>query len=75
MTPSEGVVYAFKESFNIAKDNLVITIIACIVQYVLIFIGSILLGIGLLVTAPIALIFIAYVLKELKPDLKDDSGI
>ena len=73
MTPSEGVVYALKESFNIAKDNLIITIIACIVQYILILIGGIFFGLGLLVTLPIAYAFIVCVLKELKPTIRDES--
>ena len=73
MTPSEGIIYALKESFNVAKDNIVMTIVAVLVYYVLIFIGSLLFGIGLLVTAPIAWIFVAYVLKELKPGIKDES--
>jgi len=73
MTPSEGILYALKESFTIAKDNLVMTIVALIVYYVLIFIGSLLFGIGLLITAPIALLFVSYVVKELKPSTKDES--
>jgi len=75
MTPSEGIVYALKESFNIAKDNLVMTIIALLVVLVLNFIGSIPFGLGLFITVPISFIFITYILKELKPDIKDDSGL
>ncbi|MDY0266205.1 MAG: hypothetical protein RBQ94_00930 [Methanimicrococcus sp.] len=73
MTPSENIVYALKESFNVVKENLLITIIAFIVNIVLIMIGMILLGIGVLITAPIAMIFAITLLKELKPDLKDNS--
>ena len=73
MTPSEGMMYALKESFNVAKDNLVITIIALLVVLILAIIGSLLFGIGQLVTTPISLIFLAYILKELKPGIKDNS--
>ena len=72
MTPSEGVVYALKESFNIAKDNLVITIVALLVFAVLLIIGGIVV-IGTIITMPIAYIFLAYVLKELKPGIRDES--
>jgi Protein of unknown function (DUF975). len=73
MKPSENIVYALKESFNIVKDNLVMTIVAILVVAVLNFIGSIPFGLGLLITTPIAMVFVAYVLKELKPELKDES--
>lgn len=73
MTPSENFVYAFKESYNIAKENLAITIVAFLVYAVLIMIGLILFGIGLIVTLPIATIFTVAVLKELKPDIKDNT--
>ena len=73
MTPSGNIIYALKESFNVSKDNLAITIVAVIVQFVLFFIGFLLLGLGLLVTLPVAYIFISYVLKELKPGIKDES--
>lgn len=74
MTPSENIVYAFKESFNVVKDNLILVLVAYIVYIVLVMIGVILLGIGLLVTLPIALIFATAVLKSLKPGLSDASG-
>ncbi|MBZ3935737.1 hypothetical protein [Methanimicrococcus blatticola] len=74
MTPSENIVYAFKESFNIIKDNLILVLVAYIVYIVLVMIGAILFGIGLLVTLPIALIFATAVLKSLKPELSDASG-
>ncbi|MDR2944455.1 MAG: hypothetical protein LBU81_05150 [Methanosarcinales archaeon] len=67
--PSKGPIYAITESFNVAKDNLVMTIVAIIVYSVLVFIGCMLLGIGLLVTLPIAYVFLAAVLKELKPGI------
>lgn len=75
MTPSENIVYAFKESFNIVKDNLLMVLVAFIVYIVLIAVGAILLGIGLLVTMPIAMIFVTSVLKALKPELRDGSEI
>ena len=73
MTPSEGLGYAFKESFNIAKENIVETIVVILVFAVLLIIGSLLFGIGQLITGPIAMIFVAYALKELKPEIRDAS--
>lgn len=75
MTPSENIVYAFKESFNVVKDNLLLVLVAYIVYILLIAIGALLLGIGLLVTMPIALIFVTSVLKTLKPELRDGSEV
>ena len=72
MTPSEGIGYAFKESFNIAKENLVETIIVILVFMVLSMIGSLVI-IGQIITTPIAMIFVAYAIKELKPGIKDES--
>ncbi|WNY27919.1 hypothetical protein MmiEs2_00980 [Methanimicrococcus stummii] len=69
MTPSENAVYAYKEGFNVLKENLIMTILAYIVVYLLAVIGAILLGIGLLVTIPIAFVFTVSVLKALKPGI------
>jgi len=65
MTPSENVIYAYKEGFAVFKANILMTIVAIIVVYIMAIIpilGAILGG-----------IFTAYVLKELKPDLRDNS--
>lgn len=74
MTPSENIIYAFKESFSVVKNNLLTVLIAYIVYILLIAVGTLLLGIGLLVTLPIALIFVIAVLKSLKPEISDASG-
>lgn len=73
MTPSENAIYAYKEGFNIFKENLLMTLVTYIVMYILVVIGAILLLVGLLVTVPIALLFVAYVLKAMKPELRDGS--
>ncbi|WNY27921.1 hypothetical protein MmiEs2_01000 [Methanimicrococcus stummii] len=65
MTPSENIIYAYKESFNLFKKNIVITIIAYIVTYILSIIGMLLLGVGLLITVPISLLFTTFVLKTI----------
>lgn len=75
MTPSENIVYAFKESFNVVKENLVETIVAFVVFFLLVFIGILLLGIGLLLTLPVAMAFVVILLKELKPSQKDESDL
>ncbi|MCL2862745.1 MAG: hypothetical protein FWE54_01410 [Methanimicrococcus sp.] len=65
MTPSENVVYAYKEGFNVFKGNIIMTIITIIVVYLLSIIpilGSILGG-----------LLTVHVLKTLKPDLRDDA--
>ncbi|MCL2549886.1 MAG: hypothetical protein FWE78_02995 [Methanimicrococcus sp.] len=65
MTPSENVVYAYKEGFAVFKANIVMTIIAIIVVYIMAIIpilGAIMGG-----------LFTVYLLKELKPDLRDNS--
>jgi hypothetical protein len=72
MAPSENIVYALKESFAIAKENIVITLVAIIVAIILNFIGSLLI-VGTLVTTPVLLIFMVLILKELKPGIKDQS--
>ena len=74
MVPSQNVVYALKESFNTVKDNFLVVLVAYIVYIILIIIGSLLLGIGLLVTLPIAMIMMATILTQLRPDIKDASG-
>jgi hypothetical protein len=75
MTPSQNVIYAIKEGFGVFKENISMTIIACIVYYILFAIGSILLGVGLLITIPIATVFVVDVLKGLRPALQDESGV
>jgi len=66
MTPSESIIYAIKESFGISKSNIIMVILTMIVSFIL----SI-----LIVTIPLGMVFAAYVLKELKPGIKDASGI
>ena len=66
MTPSESIIYALKESFGIGKSNIVMVFLTIIISGIL----SI-----LVVTAPLGMLFSAYVLKGLKPEIKDDSGI
>ena len=68
MVPSEGIVYALTESFNIAKDNLAITIVAIIVIIILNSIGS-LFVIGTIITMPISFIFLTFIIKELNPSI------
>ncbi|WNY24233.1 hypothetical protein MmiHf6_15630 [Methanimicrococcus hongohii] len=69
MTPSEGIVYAIKRSFNNAKSNLVSTVITVILV-------AILTSIPLLsiILEPYAYIYAAYVLKDIDPTLVDSSG-
>lgn len=66
MTPGEGFFYALKESVNIGKDNIVMVILTIIISWIL----SI-----LIITIPLGYIFGAYMLKELKPTIKDESGM
>ncbi|MCL2142164.1 MAG: hypothetical protein FWH46_04740 [Methanimicrococcus sp.] len=73
MVPSKNLMYAITESFNIAKDNFLITFILIVVCLILNLIGAILLGLGLFVTIPVTQILVALALKELKPDLIDQS--
>jgi len=69
MSPDKNALDAYKEGFNVLKDNLLMTLVAYIVYCILCFIGFLLLGIGILVTFPIAIVFTATVLKALKPEL------
>jgi hypothetical protein len=66
MTPSENIVYAIKESISIGKANIIMMLLTIIIASVMSC---------LWVTTPLGMVFAAYVLKELKPDLKDGSGI
>jgi len=66
MTPSENIIYAIKESIAIAKGNLIMVLLTMIISGIL----------GMFtITLPLGLLFAAYMLKEFKPDLKDNSGI
>lgn len=65
MTPSENVIYAYKEGFGVFKKNILMTIVAIIITYLVSL---------LFITTPIGIIFTAYVLKALKPDLKDNAN-
>jgi len=73
MTPSENVIYAYKEGFNIVKDNLLMAFVAYVVYTIVAVIGSFFAVVGLLVTVPIALVFAVAIMKALKPDIKDES--
>jgi hypothetical protein len=66
MTPSENIVYAIKESIAIAKANLIMVLLTMLISGIL--------GI-FTITIPLGWLFAAYMLKEFKPDLKDNSGI
>ena len=66
MTPSENIIYAIKESISIGKSNFIMVLLTFVISYVM----SI-----LWITTPLGTVFGAYVLKELKPDIKDGSGI
>ncbi|WNY24518.1 glycerophosphodiester phosphodiesterase [Methanolapillus millepedarum] len=72
MKPNENVIYAIKESVNIAKDNFLMVLVVAIISYLLIVIGMLLIIVWL-VTIPLAFAFDAYMLKELKPAIKDES--
>jgi len=69
MSPDKNAIAAYKEGFNVLKDNLLMTLVTYIIYAVLCFIGFLLLGIGIFITFPIALVFTATVLKVLKPEL------
>jgi len=72
MSPSRSAIDAYKEGLNILKSNLIMTIVTYIVYCVLCFIGFLLIGFGILVTFPIALVFTVSVLKVLRPDIRDE---
>jgi len=66
MTPSENIIYAIKESIAIAKANLIMVLLTMIISGIL----------GMFtITIPLGWLFAAYMLKEFKPDLKDNSAI
>ena len=66
MTPSKGVIYAYKESFALFKANTMMTIITIVVVFFLGYIPIIGNILGML--------FTVYVLKEIKPDLADNAS-
>ena len=68
MVPSEGIVYALTESFNIAKENLAITIVAIIVIIILNLLGAFFV-IGTIVTMPVSYLFLTFLIKELNPSI------
>jgi hypothetical protein len=74
MTPSEGIVYAFKESFNTVKDNILVTLVAVIIYLILMAIGNLVFGLGLLITMPIAMVMMVAVLKQIRPDIADNAN-
>jgi uncharacterized membrane protein len=56
---------ALTASFNLVKDNFGKVFLVILVAFVINFIGAILCGIGLLVTAPICWIILAYAYRKL----------
>lgn len=70
MTPSEGIFYAIRRSFNNAKNNMLTTIATVIIVKILTWIP--LLSI---ILEPYAYIYAAYVLKDIDPTLVDNSGM
>ena len=65
MTPSENVIYAYKEGFNVFKANILMTIVVIIIVYIMSIIpilGTIMGG-----------LFTVYMLKTFKPDLIDNA--
>jgi len=73
MSPSKNAIDAYKEGLSILKSNLLMTIVTYIVYCVLCFIGFLLIGFGIFVTFPIALVFTVSVLKVLRPDIRDEA--
>lgn len=71
LDPSKSAIDAMKMSFVIAKENIVLTILAILITIILNIIGSMFLGILVLVTLPICTIFTIYVVKNLEPAVKD----
>jgi uncharacterized membrane protein len=74
MTPSENAVYAITESFNTVKANLPMTFVLLIVNGIVNMIGSIPFGLGLVITIPLTQMLIAQALKEMRPDIRDQSA-
>ncbi|WP_406659816.1 glycerophosphoryl diester phosphodiesterase membrane domain-containing protein [Methanolobus sp. ZRKC3] len=68
-----GGVDALKESFELVKDNPFESLIIYVINFVLIFIGILLLGIGVLVTAPLGQIFVANATFDLIGDRNASS--
>ncbi|GAS90422.1 DUF2189 domain-containing protein [Mycolicibacterium brisbanense] len=56
---------AIKTSFELVKSNFVNALVAYIVIFVTIFVGELLCGIGLLVAAPVAALFLIYTWRRL----------
>ncbi|MDV0445344.1 hypothetical protein MmiAt1_09180 [Methanimicrococcus sp. At1] len=66
MTPGEGFFYALKESFRIGKSNIIMTLLTIIIVWIIsIFV----------ITIPLGYLYGAYMLKELDPSIKDESGM
>ena len=61
MTPSE----ALSASFGLVRDNFGKVFLVILVAFVINFVGALLCGIGLLVTAPICWIILAYAYRKL----------
>lgn len=56
---------AIKTSFELVKSNFVNALVAYIVIFVTIFVGELLCGVGLLVAAPVAALFLVYTWRKL----------
>lgn len=66
MTPGKGFFYALKESIRVGSSNIIMTLLTIIISWIL----SI-----LIITIPLGYLFGSYMLKELYPTLKDESGL
>ena len=66
MTPSENIVYAIKESYEIGKSNLPMVVLTMIIASILSIFG---------ITAPLGSLFALNMLKQLKPGIKDGSEV
>lgn len=73
MTPPSGVIDALKESLTLSKENVLMTIVAVIVMCILGFIGSLFLGLLTFVTTPFSLLYLAYMVKDLRPAIQDTA--
>ncbi len=56
---------AIKESFEIAKNNIVPVILTLLVIYAITTVGALLCGIGLIVAIPVAALFLVYAYRKL----------
>lgn len=60
-----GAIDAIKASATLAMNNFVPTLLLLVFVMLLVFVGALLLGVGLLITTPVSLLAIAWVYKRL----------